>query len=103
VEPSGFVLANPVIVGELCPEDITAEWYIVAHAGSQETLTIDLNSSRLGRCYDSFWDRHGVPGSCKIIALSFTDLLRRLIENSGRYWYWLRDDFKSLGDAYDET
>ena len=25
-------------------------------------ITIDLAKERLGRCYDSFWDRYGVAG-----------------------------------------
>lgn len=99
--PERFVLANPVIVGERCEEDISSNWYIFADDGSGEYLTIDLSPSRVGRCYDSFFDRHGVVGSCPIIAMSFTDAINRLYENKGQYWYWLNDDFQSLGDAYD--
>lgn len=54
-------------------------------------VTIDCSADRLGRCYDSFWDSHGVAGSCSIVALSFTDLLQRLLDNNGDYWYWLGD------------
>lgn len=96
-----FVLANPVIVGERCEYDVSSDWYIAARDNNEDYLTIDLNPSRLGRCYDSFWDRHGVPGECSIIATSFTDLLEKLINNKGNEWYWMQDDFKSLGDAYD--
>ncbi|MFM2479667.1 SMI1/KNR4 family protein [Celerinatantimonas sp. MCCC 1A17872] len=99
--PEELVLANPVIVGELCPEDISSQWYIIAKGGAEESITIDLAPERLGRCYDSFVDVHAVAGSCSIIALSFHELLERLIINKGKYWYWLRDDFQSLGDAYD--
>ena len=28
VEPNEFKLANSIIVGELCEEDITSQWYI---------------------------------------------------------------------------
>jgi hypothetical protein len=101
VPPQEFVLANPVIVGERCEEDISSNWYIVANDGKGEYLTIDLDPSRLGRCYDSFYDRHGVVGESQIIALSFTELLERLMRNKGQYWYWLENDFISLGDAYD--
>ena len=48
-------------------------------------------------------ETHGVAGSCPIIATSFTDLLTRLYENKGQRWYWLRPDFVSLGDAYDDV
>lgn len=101
VSPIHFVLANPVIVGEVGEDDISSTWYIVADDGNGDYLTIDLSREHLGRCYDSFFDRHGVAGSCPIIAPSFTDLLTRLFENEGQYWYWLRSDFVSPGDAYD--
>lgn len=102
VTPEDFILANPVIVGELCEEDISSDWYIVCKDGNSEYLTIDLNEKRLGKCYDSFFDRHGLVGESQIIATSFTDLLERLLNNKGEYWYWLKNDFTSLGDAYDE-
>ncbi|WP_019636959.1 SMI1/KNR4 family protein [Paenibacillus fonticola] len=102
VSPDKLVLANPIIVGELCEEDISSNWYIICNDGKDEYLTIDLSEDRLGRCYDSFFDRHGLAGESQIIATSFTDLLERLIKNKGQYWYWLRSDFISLGDAYDE-
>jgi hypothetical protein len=104
VPPARFVLANPVIVGELAGDnDISSSWYIVAEGGNGDYLTIDLSRERLGRCYDSFFDRHAVAGSCPIIARSFTELVTRLYENRGGYWYWLRPDFISLGDAYDDV
>ncbi|MCC5803750.1 SMI1/KNR4 family protein [Rossellomorea vietnamensis] len=102
VSPDKFVLANPIIVGELCEEDISSNWYIIGNDGTDDYLTIDLKEDRLGRCYDSFFDRHGLVGESQIIATSFTDLLERLIKNKGQYWYWLRSDFISLGDAYDD-
>jgi len=101
VPPDEVVLANPVIVGELCEEDITSEWYIIANDGNGDYLTIDLNCKRLGKCYDSFWDRHGVVGECAVIGLSFAELIERLVGNNGHNWYWLTDDFTSMGDAYD--
>lgn len=96
-----FTAANPVIIGGQDESDISSSWYIVGSSGGTEYLTIDLSRERLGRCYDSFSDRHGVAGSCPIIATSFTDLLTRLFLNRGEYWYWLRDDFQPNGDAYD--
>ncbi len=101
VAPSDFVRANPVIVGEDGADDMSYDWFVIAKAG-EEYITIDLNESRSGRCYDSFWDRHGVAGECQVVATSFERLLEQLIEGHGAYWYWLEDDFTSLGDAYDE-
>lgn len=101
VPPKEFVLANPIIVGELCEEDISSNWYIIANDGKGEYLTIDLAPERLGKCYDSFFDRHGVVGESQVIALSFRDLLEHIVKFQGKDWYWLNEDFISLGDAYD--
>lgn len=103
VPPNEFVLANPIIVGELCEEDITSEWYIIADDGNGDYLTIDLSKNRIGRCYESFWDSHGVVGECPIIANTFTELLEMLISDKGMQYYWLDDEFVSLGDAYDDV
>lgn len=100
VSPHEVVLANPVIVGELCSDDISASWHIIATDGNGDYLTIDLHPDRLGRCYDSFRETHGLPGSCPIIARTFTELLSRLIENKGQRWYWLDSEFAPIGDAY---
>ena len=101
VSPDAFVLANPLIVGELWEYDISSSWYIMSRDRNNEALTIDLHPSRLGKCYDSFYERHGVRGSCPIIARSFTDFFSRILNARGGYYYWLQNDFISLGDAYD--
>lgn len=111
VSPQEFVLANPVlfvggfekptVADKRNQENMSWSWYIVGKGNSGEYLTIDLDETRLGRCYYSFWDRHAMKGYSPIIALSFTDLLQRLIENKGQRWYWEQAEFKSFGDAYD--
>jgi hypothetical protein len=101
VPPDQVVRANPVIIGEACDEDRSASWYIVARDLHRNYITIDCSQERLGRCYDSSFDRHGIAGSCPVVATSFTDLIDRLLSNAGQHWYWLRPGFQSLGDAYD--
>ena len=109
VSPEEFVLANPeILIGatqadlDALSKDITGFWYIIGKEESiLQYITIDLGKGRSGRCYDSFWDRYAMPGYMPIIALSFYDLLNNLYINHGEYWYWLRPDFPSLGDAYD--
>jgi hypothetical protein len=100
VGPDRFAPANPIIVGEPCSDDISAWWYTLAHDGNGDYLTIDLHPDRIGRCYDSFHETHGLVGQIPVIARSFQDLLLRLIKNSGSYPYWLEPGFP-LGDAYD--
>lgn len=101
VGPSDFVRVNPIIVGEECRDDITWDWFIIARSGEQ-IVSIDLGASRVGRVYDSFWDRHGVAGSCPIIASSLTQFLERMWQVGVGPWYWAVQDFEPLGDAYDD-
>lgn len=101
VGPEEFVRSNPVIVGSEHPDDISDYWYVVVKGGEEEAISIDCGSGRLGRCYDSFWDRHGVAGDCRVVALSFTELVSRLLDACGGYWYWLASDWRGYGDAYD--
>lgn len=103
VAANGLVGANSEIVGSECPEDVSDSWYIVARGGREEAISIDLHPDRLGRCYDSFWDRHGVAGSCAVVALSFGELLGRLLDAEGEYLYWLVNGGVNYGDAYDLT
>ncbi len=97
-----FAWANPVIMGEDAQDDISHHWFVIGIGSSSQYLTIDLAPERLGRCYDSFSDRHGVAGEQPVIAHSFTALLQSLLNNKGKRYYWLEDGFQSLGDAYDE-
>ncbi|WP_310601876.1 SMI1/KNR4 family protein [Anaerosporobacter sp.] len=103
VSPKEMVLANPIIVDDLCEEDISSKWYIVCNDSENNYITIDLAEERAGRCYDSFWDRHGVVGECAIIAKSFTELVIYLLKNEGKSLYWLDSNFQFIGDAYDEN
>jgi len=96
-----LVPANPVLVGEQYEDDRSASWYLVARSDQGEHVSIDLHPDRLGRCYDSFPEVHAVAGSSAVVAASFTDLFAQLLAARGGRWYWLEDDFRSLGDAYD--
>ena len=102
VKPKEFVLANPLIIGELCEEDISSKWYIICKDIDYNYITIVLCKEYIGRCYDSFWVRHGVVGECSVIAISFTELVERLFRSKGKSLYWLDDNFEYIGDAYDE-
>lgn len=104
VSPERFRLATPAITGSSAPvHDISADWYVVATGEAGQFITIDLNGERKGYCHDSFWDRYANPGDVSIIAISFTELLERLVDYKGQYHYWLDDGFSGYGDAYDAT
>ena len=113
VPPDEFVLANPVILGEEIinyeiekgnyENEISKEWYIVADLYNSDYIVIDMNKKRKGKCYKAFWDSYPDEGDTPIISLSFTELLEKLLQNGGEYWFFLKNDFKSYGDAYDET
>ncbi len=100
--PDEVVLANPLLLGQRVEGDRSDSWYLIAHDGNGDYLTLDCGSERTGQCYDSFHETHVAAGQTPVIARSFTELLERCYANRGEYLYWLRDDFASLGDAYDE-
>lgn len=89
---------NPIVVGEPCEEDISSTWFTIAKTDNNEFISLDLSVERNGRCYDSHYETHGVVGSSPIIALSFTELLKKLYQSEGKHVFW-RDD--NYGDAYD--
>ncbi|WDE09015.1 SMI1/KNR4 family protein [Thalassomonas viridans] len=106
VAPEKLILSNPEILpkgweADIPEDDISNDWYIVAEAGPEQKISIDLNKNRIGKCYDSFWDIHASPGDCPILAISFSELLKRIFNCKGGYWFWLADEFINLGDAYD--
>lgn len=99
-------LSNSIILPEgwevdIPSDDMSNHWYIIAEAGSEQKISIDLSNERAGKCYDSFWDIHASPGESPILAVSFTELLMNIFKCQGDYWFWLADDFSDLGDAYD--
>jgi len=101
LKPEEVLEANPVIVGEQFPDDISSSWYTIAQTIDGDYITIDFAIERLGRCYDSYYENHGIVGSCRILATSFTSLFRMLVELDGGRFSWLEPDFHSFGDAYD--
>ena len=100
VGPHDLSRTSPEVALTECPEDITDSWYIIAREVDEALISVDCHADRLGRCYDSFRDCHGIVGSCAVVALSFTEVLAKLVEGRGGYWYWLLPG-GAHGDAYD--
>jgi hypothetical protein len=95
--PHEFVQVGTYIFGYPTTEGIERTWYAIANVQDGNFLAIDLLPDRVGRCYDCFHETYGLPGHCKVIALSFTELLNRLAEASGKP-FWLH--VEGYGDAY---
>lgn len=70
---------------------------------NSDYIVIDMNEKRKGKCYKAFWDSYPDEGDTPTISLSFTELLEKLSQNDGEYWFFLKKDFMSYGDAYAET
>lgn len=101
VAPSEFEPSNLVITGTALYHDPSDDWYVIAKSGSDQLVSIDLSPERLGRCYDSFWDRHAVAGSSPVVARSLEELIVCALQSEGKTLFWLQPQFVSLGDAYD--
>lgn len=97
----GADIINAEIKKGAYENEISKDWYIIADLSNSDYIVIDLNPKRFGWCYKAFWDSYPEVGSMTIIAKSFTELLKRLTENNGDYWYFLQEGFNAYGDAYD--
>lgn len=49
---------NLLILGDLCPENISSKWISIAEDGNGDYLSLDLSPSKLGWYYDSFHETH---------------------------------------------
>jgi hypothetical protein len=99
--PDTFLGANEEVIGCAYPDDISHTWYMLARSGL-ERASIDCSPVRAGRCYDSFWDCHGVAGSCSIIAWSFAEFLELQLAVKEATVFWSEPGFRGFGDAYEE-
>lgn len=102
VPPAGLARANLEILGAELPEDRSHAWFVLARDAAEPIAVIDLHPERLGRCYDSFHETYGLVGDMNVVARDFGGLLSHLLAAGGTYWYWLKDDWDRLGDAYDD-
>ena len=103
VGPHEVTPTNLEVIGEQVEDDITSSWYVIARlrGDSNALISIDLAANRLGWCYDSDVEVHGLVGNCAVLAHSFTELLEQLIKARGQYVFWEDSHFASKGDAYD--
>jgi hypothetical protein len=99
--PAQLLPTNPILIGEQVEDDITSSWYVIGRTFDSELISIDLHAARLGRCYDSFHEVHGIVGSCEIIAASFSAMLKEFLNDPGNGWYWTSPGWPRLGNAYE--
>jgi len=90
------------VIWEELEGDLSNEGFLIAESEQiSQYISIDMSKSHFGYCYDSYLDTHATPGDSQIIAKSFTELLENLYSSKGENWFWLTENFKSYGDAYD--
>lgn len=75
-------------------------WFAIADVMDGNYVAIDLNPEHAGLCYDAFHETFEIPGYVDVIASSFSDLLRRLLDHKEDSTYWLQEDFEPLGEAF---
>jgi hypothetical protein len=97
--PGQVVPLSQALAVALDRPDPSDAWYTIVLEGS-EYISVDCTGRYGSRCYDNFHEFH--PGEAPVIAWSFTELLTRLVEDRGAYPYWLRQDFRRMGDGYDD-
>ena len=50
-------------------------------------VTHRLRPARPGRCYGSFREVHGIPGSCEIIVALLSATVMEFLNDPGNDWY----------------
>lgn len=96
--PDEFVQIGFVIYGERSSNPIQHSWYALAHVQDGNYIAIDCHPLRLGYCYDAFHETIDDLSYCKVIALSFTELMNTAEEHGDETW-WLHDDCPDYGYA----
>jgi hypothetical protein len=100
VDPDEVQRIDLAITGDQLATGPFEWWFAIADVMDGNYIAIDLNPERAGLCYDAFHETFAMPGYVNVIASSFSDLLRRLLDHKEDSTYWLQECFKPLGEAF---
>lgn len=101
LDPKSVNSSNQVMLDLTEGDDISFGWYVIAKDNTGEYISIDFNTQRLGYCYDSFSETHGLVGDTPVIAMDFTQFLWGCLYVDGALPYWQMPEFEPIADAYD--
>ena len=74
-------------IDETCPmADTLRQWIALVDVLDSDYLAVDVAPERSGQIIDCFHETIGWEGYHAIIAMSFTELLERLMESRDPYW-----------------
>lgn len=99
--PSRFRRGNPER-GVIDRGSICDAWYFLVDVSDGNYIAIDCSTERLGYCCEAFMFTYANRDFSPILARSFTQLLRSLVEHEGDYFFWREDGFKSLGSMFEK-
>lgn len=100
VTPQEFDRIDSTIVGEMFAAGPFKYWYAIVDVEDGNYLAIDIGHDHSGKCLDCFHETFADPGYVKVVALSFTDLLMRIINHQDDSAFWLQDEFEALGEGF---
>ena len=100
LNPDEFQRIDLAITGEQFERGPFSNWFAIADVRDGNYIAIDLDTEHFGLCYDAFHETFAMPGYVNVIASSFSDLLRRLLNHKEDSTYWLQEGFVSLGEAF---
>jgi hypothetical protein len=89
------------IFGFNSDENAPETWLTVCDVLDSNYIALDI-ASKEGDEYnyiDCFHETFAIPGECKIIARSFTELLMRALQGGGNQLYYLHPGFAGYGDG----
>jgi len=89
LSPNDINNACETVINEPCEATELEYFFCIAEDGNGDYLAINLGKENNGVIVDAFHETFGLAGDTPVIALSFTELLNSLYDNSGDYPYWL--------------
>ncbi|EKS1844531.1 hypothetical protein ACOZ06_000317 [Cronobacter muytjensii] len=89
ISPCDIKRSDFVVLGEDANDPETQEWYTLVKCNDQ-LISIDLKKGKsFGCCFDSFWDIYGTINDDTLIAVSFTELVIKIINSKGNSLFWI--------------
>ncbi|MDU8350890.1 hypothetical protein RYA05_03160 [Pseudomonas syringae pv. actinidiae] len=91
IYPPWLERSDFAVMGEDLGIPDSANWYALGEFGDQ-VISIDLGQGpQFGYCYDSFWDSYPTADESTLIARSFTELIKKVIESKGERLFWVHE------------
>jgi hypothetical protein len=99
---SDHIRARVAVLQNDSEEAGPSSWYALCDVQDGNYIAVDLESEQQGgfNYIDCFHETFALPGESRIIARSFTELLKRMLQGGSEQLFFLQPGFEPYGDAF---